>query len=190
MRSTLLILVFCSVPAIAQVGSSNPALLTEQSVANALGIQQTFAMPLRAENVGCVPMVMMGDPQIAYIDPREGHAPAWQPERFHYPPAFEAHSSTAPDALKSVRHRTDELRTGPWPDAGDTTKRIAASSRASASETVRQWSVREPATIERPTQQEVTVNGRTYREFSADAYIRNMQPPEPLTFGVRVIFCR
>ncbi|WP_203236025.1 hypothetical protein [Burkholderia mayonis] len=190
MRNALLILAFCSGQALAQVNSSSQALLVEQSAANALSIPQTFAMPPRAENAGCVPMVMMDDPQVTYIDPQEGHAPAWQSEHFDYTPAFEARSWSAPDALRSAQHRTANMQAKPWPDADMTTKRIAESSHVTASGTVRQWNASEPATIERSTRREVTVNGKTYREFSTDAYMKNGQPSEPLTFGVRIIFCR
>ncbi|WP_145986714.1 hypothetical protein [Burkholderia sp. MSMB617WGS] len=190
MRSALLILAICSGQAIAQVNSSNQVLSVEQSAASAFSIQQTFAMPPRAENAGCVPMVMMGDPRVIYIDPREGHAPAWQSEHFDSMPAFEARSWSAPDSVRSAQHRTAKMQAKPWPDADMTTKRIAESSHVSASETVRQWNASAPATTERSTRREVTVNGKTYREFNTDAYMRNGQPSEPLTFGVQVIFCR
>ncbi|WP_063889492.1 MULTISPECIES: hypothetical protein [Burkholderia] len=193
MRSALFMLAFCSGQAIAQANLSNQALLailSEQNAANALNVQQTIAMLPRAENSGCVPMVMMSEPLVVYIDPREGHALAWQPETFDRPPAFEARSWTVPDKLSSVRHRTEKMQAKPWSDADITTKHIAESSHASASGTVRQWKTSNLAMTERSTQGEVSVNGKTYRQFSADAYTSNEQPREPLTSGVRVIFCR
>jgi hypothetical protein len=185
----------CCAQANAQAVITNPAAvaLSAQNAANALAVQQSVAANAsRADTSSCVPLILVGQPEVFYIDPKEGHAPSWHSGNYDRSLPFQA-GTWSGEVPETIQNRTNSMQTQPWANSDATTMKIAStsSSSASASSFVNQWSSNGRTTTESQEQTEVTVNGKTYRTFKHDI---NTTPPEPTmepqSYNERVILCR
>ncbi|KWF30257.1 hypothetical protein [Burkholderia pseudomultivorans] len=194
MRIFLVALLLYSAQAAAQAVFQNPAvfvILSEQTLANAASVQQALTTLNRADNTACMPMMMVGDPQVIYMVPEAGHAPSWQSPVYGRGAPFDAQNGPAPTGktIGAMQHAED-MQTQPWADSGAITQRIAGESSVSASSTVSDWQRAGLNAIETARADEVTVNGKTYRAYQHDIN-RSAQPVvEPQVYTQRVIFCR
>ncbi|AOR70564.1 hypothetical protein BBJ41_23825 [Burkholderia stabilis] len=194
MRIFLVALLLVSAQAAAQSVFQNPAvfvILSEQTAANAVSVQQALTTLGRADNTACAPMMMIGDPQMIYMMPEEGHAPSWQSPVYGRGTPFEAQNGPHPTGktVGAMQHAED-MQTQPWSDSSAITQKIAGDSSLSAADRVSDWQRNGLTSIETARATEVTVNGKTYRAYRDDIN-RSAQPViEPQIYTQRVVFCR
>ncbi|KAB0638818.1 hypothetical protein [Burkholderia latens] len=194
MRIFLVALLMYGTQAIAQSLFQNPAvfvILNEQTLANAASVQQALTTLGRPDNTACVPMMMVGDPQMIYMMPEEGHAPSWQSPVYGRGAPFVAQSGPAPTGktVGAMQHAED-MQTQPWSDSSAITQKIAGEPSVSASAQVDDWQRSGLATIETARATEVTVNGKTYRSYRNDLNQTARPAVEPQIYTQRVVFCR
>jgi hypothetical protein len=194
MRIFLVALLLHSVQAAAQAVFQNPAvfvILSEQTLANAASVQQALTTLGRPDNTACVPMMMVGDPQVVYMVPEAGHAPSWQSPSYERGVPFDAQRGPVPTGktVGAMQHAQD-MQTQPWEDSSAITQKIAGDASVTASSTVSEWQSSKLNTIETARASEVIVNGKTYRAYRDD--LNRTAPPvvEPQIYTQRVIFCR
>jgi hypothetical protein len=194
MRIFLVALLLYGTQAAAQSVFQNPAvfvILSEQNLANAASVQQALTTLGRPDNTACVPMMMVGDPQMIYMMPEEGHAPSWQSPVYGRGAPFEAQSGPASTGKTvGAMQRAEDMRTQPWSDSSAITQKIAGESSLSASARVSGWQRNGLNTIETAPATEVTVNGRTYRTYREDLNRAARPAVEPQIYTQRVVFCR
>ncbi|QVN21206.1 hypothetical protein [Burkholderia pyrrocinia] len=194
MRIFLVALLLVSVQAAAQLVFQNPAvfvILSEQTLANAASVQQALTTLSRPDNTGCAPMMMIGDPQMIYMMPEEGHAPSWQSPVYGRGAPFNAQNGPTPTGktVGAMQHAED-MQTQPWSDGSAITQKIAGESRVSAADRVSEWQRNGINRIETARATDVTVNGKTYRAYRDDLD-RSAKPViEPQIYTRRVVFCR
>ncbi|NTX29841.1 hypothetical protein HT746_22425 [Burkholderia pyrrocinia] len=194
MRIFLVALLLVSVQAAAQLVFQNPAvfvILSEQTLANAASVQQALTTLNRPDNTGCVPMMMIGDPQMIYMMPEEGHAPSWQSPVYGRGAPFNAQNGPTPTGktVGAMQHAED-MQTQPWSDGSAITQKIAGESSVSAADRVSEWQRNGINRIETARATDVTVNGKTYRAYRDDLD-RSAKPViEPQIYTQRVVFCR
>ncbi|MBR8346342.1 hypothetical protein [Burkholderia ambifaria] len=194
MRIFLIALLLASGHAAAQVPFQNPAvfvILNEQTAANAASVQQALSTLGRPDNTACVPMMMVGDPQMVYMMPEEGHAPSWQSPVYGRGAPFEAQNGPTPTGQSiGTTRQADAMQTQPWSDSSALTQKMAGESTAYASSAVSDWRRHGLNTIETARATEVTVNGKTYQSYRYDIN-RSVRPVlEPQIYTQRVVFCR
>ncbi|HDR9283265.1 hypothetical protein [Burkholderia vietnamiensis] len=194
MRIFLVALLLVSTQATAQTALQNPAvfvILNEQTAANALSVQQALTTLGRSDNTACVPMMMIGDPQMIYMVPEQGHAPSWQSPVYGRGVPFDAQTGPTPMGKPvGATQYADAMQAQPWSDSSAITQNIAGELRVSASGRVIGWQRNELVTIETARAVEVTVNGKTYRTYRNDIN-RSARPAiEPQIYTQRVVFCR
>ncbi|EDT39531.1 hypothetical protein [Burkholderia ambifaria] len=194
MRIFLIALLLASGQTAAQSLFQNPAvfvILNEQTAANAVSVQQALSTLGRPDNPACVPMMMVGDPQMVYMMPEEGHAPSWQSPAYGRGAPFEAQNGPTPTGQSiGTTQQADAMQTQPWGDSSALTQKMAGESTASASSTVSDWRRNGLNTIETARATEVTVNGKTYQSYRYDIN-RSVRPVlEPQIYTQRVVFCR
>ncbi|MDN7902860.1 hypothetical protein QZM18_01805 [Burkholderia diffusa] len=194
MRIFLVALLLVGTQAAAQSVFQNPAvfvILSEQTLANAASVQQALTTLGRPDNTACVPMMMVGDPQMIYMMPAEGHAPSWQSPVYGRGAPFDAQNGPTPTGktIGAMQHAQD-MQTQPWSDSSAITQKIAGESSVSASARVSDWQRKGLNTIETATATEVTVNGKTYRAYREDLNQTARPVVEPQIYTQRVVFCR
>jgi len=194
MRIFLVALLLVGTQAAAQSVFQNPAvfvILSEQTLANATSVQQALTTLGRPDNTACVPMMMVGDPQMIYMMPEEGHAPSWQSPVYGRGAPFEAQNGPHPTGktVGAMQH-ADDMQTQPWSDSSAITQKIAGESSLSASASVSGWQRNGLNTIETAPATEVTVNGKTYRTYREDLNQVARPVVEPQIYTQRVVFCR
>jgi len=194
MRIFLVALLLVGTQAAAQSVFQNPAvfvILSEQTLANAASVQQALTTLGRPDNTACVPMVMVGDPQMIYMMPEQGHAPSWQSPVYGRGAPFEAQNGPHPTGKTvGAMQRADDMQTQPWSDSSAITQKIAGESSLSASARVSDWQRNGLNTIETAPATEVTVNGKTYRAYREDLNKTARPVVEPQIYTQRVVFCR
>ncbi|WGY71458.1 hypothetical protein KEC55_16650 [Burkholderia cepacia] len=194
MRIFLVALLLVSVQAAAQSVFQNPAvfvILSEQTAANAVSVQQALTTLGRSDNTACAPMMMVGDPQMIYMMPEEGHAPSWQSPVYGRGAPFEAQNgpSSTGKTVGAMQHAED-MQTMPWSDGSAITQKIAGESNVMAADRVSDWQRSGLDKIETARAADVTVNGKTYRAYRDDLN-RSAKPViEPQIYTQRVVFCR
>ncbi|ALX15413.1 hypothetical protein P350_28540 [Burkholderia cepacia JBK9] len=194
MRIFLVALLLVSVEAAAQSVFQNPAvfvILSEQTAANAVSVQQALSTLGRPDNTACAPMMMVGDPQMIYMMPEEGHAPSWQSPVYGRGAPFEAQNGPSPTGktVGAMQHAED-MQTQPWSDGSAITQKIAGESNVTAADRVSDWQRNGLDKIETARAADVTVNGKTYRAYRDDLN-RSAKPViEPQIYTQRVVFCR
>ncbi|MEK2603697.1 hypothetical protein [Burkholderia arboris] len=194
MRIFLVALLLVSVQAAAQSVFQNPAvfvILSEQTAANAVSVQQALSTLGRPDNTACAPMMMVGDPQMIYMMPEEGHAPSWQSPVYGRGAPFEAQNGPSPTGktVGAMQHAED-MQTQPWSDGSAITQKIAGESNVTAADRVSDWQRNGLDKIETARAADVTVNGKTYRAYRDDLN-RSAKPViEPQIYTQRVVFCR
>jgi hypothetical protein len=187
-------LIVCCSHVYAQSFVNNPVAsqAASQNAANAVAISQSItANASRTDSTSCIPMILVGDAQVFYIDPKEGHAPSWYSGKYDRSPSFQA--NTLPFGnVDSIQSRTERMQIEPWSNGNVEAMKIASSSSSSsASSYVNQWSENGKTTTESTAETEVTVNGKTYRTFKHDIQTTPNQPPqEPQSYNERIILCR
>jgi hypothetical protein len=182
-----------SAQAVCQTFTGMPAayaVMSEQSAVSAAGAQQALTILSRSDNTACMPMVMVGGPEVFFISPESGHAPSWQPSPYDRPLPFQAQNWPPQGDIEDLQQHTGKMQAPSWSDANAVTQQIASSSSASASSTVSQWENNGLKVIATTRETEVTVNGKTYRAYQQDINKVSMPPKEPQIFNERVIFCR
>jgi hypothetical protein len=194
MRLFFVALLLVSAQAAAQAVFQNPAvfvILGEQTLANAASVQQALTTLGRADNTACMPMVMVGDPQMIYMVPEAGHAPPWQSPVYGRGAPFDARQGPIPTGRTAgaMQHAQD-MQTQPWSDASALTQKIAEAPGVSASSTVGGWQSSGLDAIETARATDVTVNGRTYRAYRDEINQPPKPAPDPQIYTQRVIFCR
>ncbi|WP_063552026.1 hypothetical protein [Burkholderia territorii] len=194
MRIFLIVLLLVGTQAAAQSVFQNPAvfvILSEQTLANAASVQQALTTLGRPDNTACVPMMMVGDPQMIYMMPAEGHAASWQSPVYGRGAPFEAQNGPTPTGktMGAMQHAQD-MQTQPWSDSSAITQKIAGESSVSASARVSDWQSKGLNTIETAPATEVTVNGKTYRTYREDLNQAARPVVEPQIYTQRVVFCR
>ncbi|MEN2473335.1 hypothetical protein D1006_21050 [Burkholderia stabilis] len=194
MRIFLVALLLISAQAAAQSVFQNPAvfvILSEQTAANAVSVQQALTTLGRADNTACAPMMMVGDPQMIYMMPEEGHAPSWQSPAYGRGTPFEAQNGPAPTGktIGAMQHAED-MQSQPWSDGSAITQKIAGESSLSAADRVSDWQRKGLNTIETARAEDVTVNGKTYRAYREDINRSTKPVIEPQIYTQRVVFCR
>jgi hypothetical protein len=194
MRLFFVALLLVSAQAAAQAVFQNPAvfvILGEQTLANAASVQQALTTLGRADNTACMPMVMVGDPQMIYMVPEAGHAPPWQSPVYGRGAPFDARQGPIPTGrtVGAMQHAQD-MQTQPWSDASTLTQKIAEAPGVSASSTVGGWQSSGLDAIETARATDVTVNGRTYRAYRDEINQPPKSAPDPQIYTQRVIFCR
>ncbi|HKT67674.1 hypothetical protein [Burkholderia sp. 22313] len=194
MRIFLVALLLVGTQAAAQSVFQNPAvfvILSEQTLANAASVQQALTTLGRPDNTACVPMVMVGAPQMIYMMPEEGHAPSWHSPVYGRGAPFEAQNGPHPTGktVGAMQHAND-MQTQPWSDSSAITQKIAGESSLSASARVSDWQRNALNTIETAPATEVTVNGKTYRTYREDLNQAARPVVEPQIYTQRVVFCR
>jgi hypothetical protein len=186
-------LIVCCSHVCAQSFVNNPvaAAAAAQNVANTVAIDQSIAVVSRTDNTACIPMILVGDPQVVYIAPREGHEPSWHPEKYNSAPPFQA-NTLPPSTVERNQSRTDSMKAQPWENSNAATMKIAStSSNSSSSSYVSQWSSNGKTTTESSAETEVTVNGKIYRTFQHDIQTTpSPTPQEPQSYNERIILCR
>lgn len=194
MRIFLVALLLVSTQATAQTVFQNPAvfvILNEQTAANAVSVQQALTTLGRSDNAACVPMMMIGDPQMIYMVPERGHAPSWQSPVYGRGAPFEAQNGPTPMGKPvGATQYAGAMQAQPWSDSSAITQKIAGESRVSASNSVADWQRNELNTIETARAVEVTVNGKTYRSYRNDINQSVRPAIEPQIYTQRVVFCR
>ncbi|OXI26846.1 hypothetical protein [Burkholderia sp. AU16482] len=194
MRIFLSALLLYGAQAAAQTVFQNPAvfvILNEQTAANAVSVQQALTTLGRPDNTACVPMMMVGDPQVVYMVPQAGHAPSWQSPVYGRGAPFVAQAGPTPttQGSRSTQH-ADDMQTQPWSDSSALTQKIAGESAVSASTMVSDWQTNELNSIEIAHAEEVTVNGKTYRSYRTIVERSSRPAIEPQIYTQRVVFCR
>ncbi|MEN8517040.1 hypothetical protein [Burkholderia sp. RS02] len=194
MRIFLVAWLLVSVQAAAQSVFQNPAvfvILSEQTLANAASVQQALTTLGRPDNTACVPMMMVGDPQMIYMMPEEGHAPSWRSPVYGRGAPFEAQNGPTPTGktVGATQHAED-MQTQPWSDGSAITQKIAGESSMSAAGRVSEWQRNELDRIETARATDVTVNGKTYRAYRDDLNRAAKPVVEPQIYMQRVVFCR
>lgn len=194
MRIFLVALLLYGTQAAAQSVFQNPAvfvILSEQTLANAASVQQALTTLNRPDNTACVPMMMVGDPQMIYMMPEEGHAPSWRSPVYGRGAPFEAQNGPTPTGktVGAMQHAED-MQTQPWSDSSAITQKIAGESSLSASARVDDWQRKGLHTIETAPATEVTVNGKTYRAYREELNQAARPVVEPQIYTQRVVFCR
>lgn len=194
MRIFLVALLLVGVQAAAQSVFQNPAvfvILNEQTLANAASVQQALSTLNRPDNTACAPMVMIGDPQMIYMMPEEGHAPSWQSPVYGRGAPFQAQKGPVPTGKTvGAMQRTEDMRTLPWSDGSAITQKIAGASSVAAAERVSEWQLNGLDKIETARAEDVTVNGKTYRAYRDDLNGAAKPVVEPQIYTQRVVFCR
>jgi hypothetical protein len=171
---------------------NNPvaAAAASQNAANAVAISQSIATGSRTDGTSCLPMVLVGEPQLTYIDPKEGYAPSWHSGKYDRAPEFQA-NNVGSGAVDPIKSHTASMQTQPWSNGDVAAMKIASSSSSSsASSYVSQWSSNGKTTTETGTETEVTVNGKTYRTFEHDINTTPVSPQQPQTYNEWIILCR
>ncbi|AXK63049.1 hypothetical protein [Burkholderia sp. IDO3] len=194
MRIFLVALLLYGTQAAAQSVFQNPAvfvILSEQTLANAASVQQALTTLGRPDNTACVPMMMVGDPQMIYMMPEEGHAPSWQSPAYGRGTPFEAQNGPASTGktVGAMQHAED-MQTQPWSDSSAITQKIAGESSVSASDRVSDWQRNGLNTIETARATDVTVNGKVYRPYNHELNHPAGPVAEPQIYTQRVVFCR
>ncbi|WP_041490903.1 hypothetical protein [Burkholderia cepacia] len=194
MRIFLVALLLYGSQAVAQSVFQNPAvfvILSEQTLANAASVEQALTTLGRPDNTACVPMMMIGEPQMIYMMPEEGHAPSWQSPVYGRGAPFEAQNGPHPTGktIGAMQHAED-MQTQPWSDSSAITQKIAGESSLSASDRVNDWQRSRLNTIETARATEVTVGGKTYRSYREDLNQSARPVVEPQIYTQRVVFCR
>lgn len=194
MRIFLVALLLVSMQAAAQSVFQNPAvfvILNEQTAANAVSVQQALTTLGRSDNTACAPMMMIGDPQMIYMMPEQGHAPSWQSPVYGRGAPFDAQKGPTPTGktVGAMQHAED-MQTQPWSDGSAITQKIAGESSMSAADRVNEWQRNALDKVETARATDVTVNGKTYRAYRDDLN-RSAKPViEPQIYTQRVVFCR
>lgn len=194
MRIFLVALLLVSMQAAAQSVFQNPAvfvILNEQTAANAVSVQQALTTLGRPDNTGCAPMMMIGDPQMIYMMPEQGHAPSWQSPVYGRGAPFEAQKGpTSTGKTVGAMQHAEDMQTQPWSDGSAITQKIAGESSMSAADRVNEWQRNGLDKVETARATDVTVNGKTYRAYRDDLD-RSAKPViEPQIYTQRVVFCR
>ena len=194
MRIFLVALLLYGTQAAAQSVFQNPAvfvILSEQTLANAASVQQARTTRGRPDNTACVPMMMIGEPQMIYMMPEEGHAPSWQSPVYGRGAPFVAQNGPTPTGKSAgeMQHAED-MQTQPWSDSSTITQKIAGESSLSASNRVDDWQSSGLNRIEAARTTQVTVNGKTYRSYRDDLNRSAPAAVEPQIYTKRVVFCR
>lgn len=194
MRIFLTALLLYGAQAAAQSVFQNPAvfvILNEQTAANAVSVQQALTTLGRPDNTACVPMMMVGDPQMIYMMPEPGHAPSWQSPVYGRGTPFQAQSGPKPGGKTAgaIQH-TEDMQTQPWSDGSALTQMIAGETSVSASTMVSAWQRNGLDTIEVARATEVTVNGKTYHTYRNDVRQSDRPVVDPQIYTQRVVFCR
>ncbi|WP_321790463.1 hypothetical protein [Burkholderia pyrrocinia] len=194
MRIFLVALLLVSVQAAAQSVFQNPAvfvILNEQTAANAVSVQQALTTLGRSDNTACAPMMMIGDPQMIYMVPEQGHAPSWQSPVYGRGAPFEAQNGpTSTGKTVGAMQHAEDMQTQPWADGSAITQKIAGESSVSAADRVREWQRNGLNKIETARATDVTVNGKTYRAYRDDLNVAAKPVIEPQIYTQRVVFCR
>ncbi|MCA8320022.1 hypothetical protein [Burkholderia cepacia] len=194
MRIFLVALLLVSVHTAAQSVFQNPAvfvILNEQTAANAASVQQALTTLGRPDNTACAPMMMIGDPQMIYTMPKEGHAPSWQSPGYGRGTPFEAQNGPAPTGKTvGAMQRAEDMQTQPWSDGSAITQKIVGESSVSAADRVSEWQRSKLDKIETASATDVTVNGKTYRAYRQDINRSTKPVIEPQIYTQRVAFCR
>ncbi|OXJ31656.1 MULTISPECIES: hypothetical protein [Burkholderia] len=194
MRIFLVALLLYSAQAAAQSVFQNPAvfvILGEQTAANAVSVQQALSTLGRADNTACAPMMMIGDPQMIYMMPEEGHAPSWQSPVYGRGAPFEAQKGpTSTGKTIGAMQHAEDMQTQPWSDGSAITQKIAGESNVTAADRVSGWQRNGLGSIETAPATEVTVNGKTYRAYRDDLNRSAKPVVEPQIYTQRVVFCR
>lgn len=194
MRIFLVALLLVGMQAAAQSVFQNPAvfvILNEQTAANAVSVQQALTTLGRSDNTACAPMMMIGDPQMIYMMPEQGHAPSWQSPVYGRGAPFDAQKGPTPTGktVGAMQHAED-MQTQPWSDGSAITQKIAGESSMSAADRVNEWQRNALDKVETARATDVTVNGKTYRAYRDDLN-RSAKPViEPQIYTQRVVFCR
>ncbi|AKM03491.1 MULTISPECIES: hypothetical protein [Burkholderia cepacia complex] len=194
MRIFLVALLLVSVQAAAQSVFQNPAvfvILNEQTAANAVSVQQALTTLGRSDNTACAPMMMIGDPQMIYMMPEQGHAPSWQSPVYGRGAPFDAQKGpTSTGKTVGAMQHAEDMQTQPWSDGSAITQKIAGESSMSAADRVNKWQRNGLDKVETARATDVTVNGKTYRAYRDDLN-RSAKPViEPQIYTQRVVFCR
>ena len=194
MRIFLVALLLVSVQAAAQSVFQNPAvfvILNEQTAANAVSVQQALTTLGRSDNTACAPMMMIGDPQMIYMVPEQGHAPSWQSPVYGRGAPFAAQNGPTPTGktVGAMQHAED-MQTQPWSDGSAITQKIAGEPSVSAADRVSEWRRNGLDRIETARATDVTVNGKTYRAYRDDLNGAAKPVVEPQIYTQRVVFCR
>ncbi|MBJ9963568.1 hypothetical protein LGM43_06655 [Burkholderia seminalis] len=194
MRIFLVALLLVSVQAAAQSVFQNPAvfvILSEQTAANAVSVQQALTTLGRADNTACAPMVMIGDPQMVYMMPEQGHAPSWKSPVYGRGAPFEAQNGPASTGktVGAMQHAED-MQTQPWSDGSALTQKIAGESSVTAANRVSEWQRSGLDRIETARAEDVTVNGKTYHAYRDDLNTSVKPVIDPQIYTQRVVFCR
>ncbi|WP_423763458.1 hypothetical protein [Burkholderia sp. NLJ2] len=194
MRIFLVALLLVSMQAAAQSVFQNPAvfvILNEQTAANAVSVQQALTTLGRSDNTACAPMMMIGDPQMIYMMPEQGHAPSWQSPVYGRGAPFEAQKGpTSTGKTVGAMQHAEDMQTQPWSDGSAITQKIAGESSMSAADRVNEWQRNGLDKVETARATDVTVNGKTYRAYRDDLN-RSAKPViEPQIYTQRVVFCR
>ncbi|MGR3908459.1 hypothetical protein Q3A80_15570 [Burkholderia sp. SR8] len=194
MRIFLVALLLYGTQAAAQSVFQNPAvfvILSEQTLANAASVQQALTTLGRPDNTACVPMMMIGDPQMIYMMPEEGHAPSWQSPVYGRGAPFVAQNGPVPTGKPDgATQHAEDMQTQPWSDSSAITQKIAGASSVSASNRVDDWQINGLNRIEAARTTEVTVDGKTYRSYRDDLNRSARPVVEPQIYTKRVVFCR
>ncbi|KVE10670.1 hypothetical protein KDW82_27700 [Burkholderia vietnamiensis] len=194
MRIFLIALLLYGAQAAAQSVFQNPAIiviLNEQTAANAASVQQALTTLGRPDNTACVPMIMVGDPQVVYMVPEAGHAPSWQSPVYDRGAPFVAQAGPTPTAQDGrASQHADGMQSQPWSDSSALTQKIAGETSVSASTMVSDWQTNELNTIEIAHAAEVTVNGKTYRTYRTEVDRSSRPVVEPQIYMRQVVFCR
>ncbi|UXU91556.1 hypothetical protein [Burkholderia sp. S-53] len=194
MRIFLVALLLVGMQAAAQSVFQNPAvfvILNEQTAANAVSVQQALTTLGRSDNTACAPMMMIGDPQMIYMMPEQGHAPSWQSPAYGRGAPFEAKNGpTSTGKTVVAMQHAEDMQTQPWSDGSAITQKIAGESSMSAANRVNEWRRNGLDKVETARATDVTVNGKTYRAYRDDLD-RSAKPViEPQIYTQRVVFCR
>ena len=194
MRIFLVALLLYGTQAAAQSVFQNPAvfvILNEQTAANAVGVQQALTTLGRSDNTACAPMMMIGDPQMIYMMPEQGHAPSWQSPVYGRGAPFAAQNGlTSGGKTVGAMQHAEDMQTQPWSDGSAITQKIAGKSGMSAADRVSEWQHYALNKIETARATDVTVNGTTYRAYRDDLNRAAKPVVEPQIYTQRVVFCR
>jgi hypothetical protein len=191
MKSAVLALVAICAPVFAQSTFTNAGgvLFSAQNASSLVALQQSAGVLASRDDVSrCIPSGKLGDVQVFYVEPQKGHAPAWYSGEYDRNVSFRA--SVPPAGTQATMNsQTQDMQTGPWPNASAATTKISgvSTSQAWSSVTTSNWN----ASAAQPTSTTpISSNGKTYRSFGEQLQRPLPTPVEPQRYSDGIIFCR
>jgi hypothetical protein len=190
MKSAVLGLLAICAPVFAQSTFTNAGgvLFSTQNAANLVALQQSAGVLGSRDDVSrCLPSGKLGDVQVFYIEPQEGHAPSWRQGDYDRGVTFRASAPSA-NIPATMNRQTQDMQTQPWANASAATTGISggSTSQAWSSVTTSNWGNAVPSA---PT----TVtggNGKAYRTYGGQLQGPLATPVEPQRYSDGIIFCR